>query len=1104
MTKIIENLIEELNDAQKLAVKNPLYSCTKIVAGAGTGKTKIISKRFAKLTYDLIANNIEEPTSKILVITFTDKAANEMKERIIKELTLNNLNAYGDELWISTFHGFCSKILRKHSIEANLSPDFQLAEESDLLKIYNEIIKNLKYNEYNLIENIEKICSSLNLSQELLNINNLKNLSAISSLEDVFSDIFNIIKKIKSLGLTPKEFLQKTISATETFSHNVSTIPFDATTPEDYVISWENHLKRYIDDFCIFEKDMAFKGLTQKPLILAKNGQRKADKWTMAENFIENIENFKETEIYLTKVIALIYAIYQDKLEEKNIADFDDLINKTIYILKNNSIIQAYYQKYFQHLIIDEFQDTNGSQLELIKLLLNPTQPNITFVGDRKQSIYGFRYAQMENLEVLNNFIEKKYNNKYPEIKLETNYRSTSHVLNAVNYVTTEHLQLEESLNACDKKTIKTENKYVKNSQVSDCVCATERKEIEATYIAAEIQKLKKEENIKYKDIAILVKSHAQSELIENILTKYGIPSIKKTNKSFFTNNVIKNAKAVIQLIKNPFNEIALTRLLKIHLSDKELYELKKLIDTLYTEKINNQNKEKQANFCEKIFKLIEANIEIPDQLKLIIETLNKTVQNKKSNSLLQLFSTFSSLYALYNVKNQTEEFQAKLNLRIFEKIISDYEQNKVFSTITNFLEFIEKIEEDRNFELPTVLNIDVDAVQIMTIHASKGLEFPYTFVCAISNNSRKNDGRLILDLQYGTKPGFGLIITKLNDKESPKNLIYKEVWQKPRDLNEAIRLFYVATSRAEKYLNIITFTEQNSSKPAFYTKDFPNFVIKEEIVSSEIKPEKNAIRSAKISIDNEIQPKLNIQPSINNETNTKFSFSKLNTFINCPIKFILKYKYGYPSLSVQHEGTKIGTIVHKLIYNSLVYNIDYNKECLENIFKEFNVDGETKTNITTCFNNFLISPYSPNQLKNKEYTAEHNFKFIYELENNSVEFMGDIDLLVKNEDNTFSIIDFKTNANIEKDKDNYYFQLYLYKKAIESQGLKVKSAEILSLNNNGFFDSILLPNEIEIQKSFENILLDSIKYFNIENIIKDNNQQNKNCKYCEYNYICN
>lgn len=1102
MINTIETLTKGLNNEQKQAVENPLFSCTKIVAGAGTGKTNIISKRFAKLTFDLIENNIENPTSKILVITFTDKAANEMKERIIKVLNENNLNSYGEDFWISTFHGFCNKILRKHAIEANLAPDFELAEESTLFQLYENIIKTLKNNEYKFIDNIDKLCSRLNLNPQLLDISNLKKLSSISSLENIFDDIFSIIKKIKSLGLTPEEFLQKTISSTQNFSQTVRTIPFGFSSAEEYIINWENHLKPYTDKFCIFEKETAFKGLTQKALLLTKNKTSKAQNWTAAENFPENISDFEELELYLSKVIALIYAIYQNQLEQKNIVDFDDLINKTIYILKNNKLIRLYYQKYFKHLIIDEFQDTNGSQLELIKLLLNDETPNITFVGDRKQSIYGFRYAQMENLEVLHKYIEEKYNLNFPEIKLFTNYRSSSHVLNTVNYITEEHLKLDENLTACETNQIHIENKYVKNIELSDFSCSNEKKELEATYIASEIQKLKKEEkNTHYNDFAILVKSHAQAELIEKILTKYSIPSIKKTNKSFFTNTTIKNAKAVLNLIKNPTNEIALTRILKIHFSDKELYEIKKTIDEKYFENFEIQ-KNKYPNFCEKVLNLIELNIKINPKLSLIYDTLKETNKNKKSNSLLQLFSTFAQKIPLFNAQTQTEAFQANINLRIFEKIISDYEQKTSFLSLTNFLEYFEKIEEDKNFELPSVLCTNIDAVQIMTIHASKGLEFPYTFVCSISNQSKKTQGHIILDLQYGKKPGFGLIITKLNEQDSPKNLVYKEIWQKPRDLNETIRLFYVAASRAKKYLNILTFKDTANSKAAFYTQNFPPFVINEEKNLSQIeieKPQKNDIK-----IQNNSTPKnqTTLKNIYSQETKHKFSFSKLNTYINCPNKFLIKYKHGFPPLNNSNSGSQVGSIVHRLIYNSIVYNLNYSSQEINSLLEKYNLEPKANMSVLTSYNNFLKSKYAPSNLQNEEFVAEHNFNFTYFIDNKEIEFTGDIDLLIKNKDKTYSIIDFKTNTNIDTEKENYYNQLYLYKKALEAQNLKIKSCEILSLNNNGILESFYLENEEKIKLNFEKTLHQAIKCYENENITYFDKEKNK-CKFCEYNYYC-
>ena len=827
-TDTLEKLIEELNPAQKEAVKNPLMSCTKIVAGAGTGKTKIISKRFSKLVFDLIEKNIENPASRILVITFTDKAANEMKERIIKELNENNLNSFGDDLWISTFHGFCNKILRRHAIEANLAPNFELAEEQNLYKSYEKILKTLKYNEYDKFENINEISSQLGLKADILSIDNLKSLIQINNLDVVFEEIFEIIKKIKSMGLTPKDFLQKTLTATKTFSNTLETLPFGFEENIEYVTNWQNHLRPYTDDFCCFEEDTVFSELAKKP-ILSKNRSSKAQNWTPAEGFPQIIKPITDIEIYLTKVIAFIYAIYQNELELQNIVDFDDLINKTLFILKNNSVIRSYYQKYFKHLIIDEFQDTNGAQLELIKLLLNETAPNITFVGDRKQSIYGFRHAQMENLEELQKFIEQKYAQKYPQIKLETNYRSTGHVLNAVNYVTTHHLGLDETLSPNPTAPQTPENKFVKNTEITGFEHANDIKIGEAKYIACEIEKIKKEYNANYKDFAILVKSHQQSDLIDEILLKSGIPAIKKTNTSFFTNPTIKNALAVLKLLKKPLDEIALTRILQIELSDKELYALKQQIDNDISENNLNPDK-KQLRLSEKIIKLYEKNILKSQKLKDIFNILALSIKTKTQKSILELFTYFEQNINLYSAPSEIEHFQNEYNLRVFEKIIYNFERTKNYTNISEFLEYFDKIQKDRTFNLPVVSSTGIDAVQIMTIHASKGLEFPYVFVCGISSRLKTSKNNIIFDLQYGKKPGFGLVISKLNKSDSPKKLIYKQLWETPRTLNENIRVFYVAVSRAVKYLNILTYTPQTRNKPADYTCNYPDSIIKETI----------------------------------------------------------------------------------------------------------------------------------------------------------------------------------------------------------------------------------------------------------------------------------
>ena len=844
----IEKFTDGLNDEQKDAVKNPINSCTKIVAGAGTGKTKIISKRFVKLVFDLMKEGIEDAAQHILVITFTDKAAGEMKARIVKELEENGIEA--DELWVSTFHSFCSRILKKHSIEAGLSPAFKMGDEDELEKIYSNIIKRIKYNEYKTIDNIAQIAANLGLNAEILSASNLKTLNKIDTLDTIFDEIFKVIKKIKSLGLEPKDFLKKALQSTSEFSKNLATLPFGFDDKNDYINNWEEHLKPYCDDFCKFtdiktDKNGkntdkgAFASLTASTnkLILDKNGKSKASFWGYASGFPECLEKIAPYEHYLAQVIALIYAIYAKELEQADLIDFDDLINKTIFIFKHNELLRTYYSKYFRHLVIDEFQDTNGSQLELIKLLLSPDNADITFVGDRKQSIYGFRFAQMENLEVLHKFVEKKYNQKYDEIRLKTNYRSTNYVLDAVNYVTEEHLQLDEALEAFKKAD--SENKDVKYTELFGSEHTDDLKIGEAKYIAKEIMRLKKEDNAEFKDFAVLVKSHAQAELVEKYLAKSDIPSIKKVNTGFFKEPVIRNAIALLRLYADATDEIAFTRILKIKLSDSQIYRLKLALDKEIL-KTKEFEELKRMNFCAKIRFVLSQNIfnslEIDDKTKnyteLIFNTLQELKVKRKSFSLVQSYYKLINSIIPYKPATRAENQIAERNLRVFEKILTDYTDSDNYVSAKKFLEYIDKIKEDRNFEFPSIAASTVNAVQILTIHASKGLEFPYVFVLALSSKLQNPDTNINFDFQYGNKPGFGILIRKFEGKATPKALVYNEIWRKPREKNEALRLFYVAVSRAEKYLNVFT---SDSTKIADYTKFFPNPVFAEQVDINEL-----------------------------------------------------------------------------------------------------------------------------------------------------------------------------------------------------------------------------------------------------------------------------
>lgn len=820
MTNIAEKLTDGLNEQQKRAVMNPCDSCTKIVAGAGTGKTKIISKRFTKLAIELNA------PERILVITFTDKASGEMRERILSELKENFLEDVCGDLWISTFHSFCIRMLKKHSIEAGLSPSFKLADEKMLNRVYEYITKSIKYGQTDSIKDIDIVLGSLGLDKNILGIESFGSLNKIADSQRIFDEIFLIIKKIKSLGLTPDEFFQKTVNATTNFTGTLKRTPFKFDSKEEYTLEWSRLFKDYTDDYCVFDSAV-FDLIAKEKIILDKYGKRKASEYGLAEGFPENLDVIEENELRLTRIIAAIYAIYQNLLMSFDYVDFDDLINKTIEILKNNELIRKHYQDYFKHIVIDEFQDTNGAQLELIELLLNPENANITYVGDRKQSIYGFRYAQMENLEVLHRHLERKYSKKYEPINLCFNYRSTDEVLEMVNYVTEHELSLEdEKIYAGIKHEHLHQNVFV--TCLNGFNDAYTHKIKEAEYIADEILNLKIRDEAKLKDFAILVKSHAQADLIEKSLRKKGIPAIKKVNTGFFGEPVIKNTLALLRLAKYSADEIALVRILKTRFSEAQIYKLKCLMDeTIFPD--GDFEELKKLNFVQKYF-LVKEKLPESEICEFLSKVYSLLPEIKKSScSILEGYYRLIKEIPPYICDDDFELFKAQNDLKIFEKIISDYADSEEFISYATFLDYIDRIKQDRNFELPSVASKEPDAVQILTIHASKGLEFPYVFCAGITSSSKTADKSLFsFDMQYGDKPGFGLILNKFNQKSTPKAVLYKALWKKPREWNESLRLFYVAISRAKKYLNVLNFEpfgNNGSIKPAEYIQNLSDFL---------------------------------------------------------------------------------------------------------------------------------------------------------------------------------------------------------------------------------------------------------------------------------------
>lgn len=795
-----EELFSELNPNQQKAVFADINSCTKIAAGAGSGKTKVIASRFLKLVLEMGNMGIKNPAEKILVITFTEKAAKEMRERILKTLDQNNINTFGQKLWISTFHSFTSRILKTHSVEINLNPDFELVEEVSAEEIYNEIVKKIKNNELNK-EQISKITKKLNIEENILEQKSLKPLLLIHKIEELFFEIFKTIKQIKAKGLSPKEFLEVTISSINSFSADISKLYQRQYSREDYALHFSNVLGEYSTENVDFM--VASDKIIGSKTIILKNGKTKAEQWILNPEFYENLHSCEQMEILFTKLTALIYEIYQEELQSRSLLDFDDLINKTLEIFKEKPKVLEKYKKQFEHIIIDEFQDTNGAQLELTKFLCADESANITFVGDKKQSIYAFRFAQSENLDVLFSILEKKYNTTYPKYELNTNYRSSDKVLEAVNTLVENHLKLDEKLLVGNKNF--KETKVVKHI-FKDAGNASKIQILEAEYIADKIMQLKEKTGFNYNDFAILVDSHKEADFIEKYLSKNNIAAIKAANKSFFISPNIKNYNFALTLADNKYNEYALIKVLLASMSQEEVYILQKLINNEFSEE-----EKYKLNFAQKFFNEKTKNIVLSfsEHTKKVYELYTKNLKFKNTHDV---FLEILKELKLINHSEEWKNTKAQIETKVFEKIILNWQTQKHYMPPALFLNYLKDISENVNFELPKVIINDINAVNIMTVHASKGLEFECVFVTK-NVADRKNiiKDKYIFDISYEGKKPFGVIF---KDDKNPKAGVYKEIWQSPRDYAEKLRLFYVAISRAKSFLYLTSFEKYSNVYP--------------------------------------------------------------------------------------------------------------------------------------------------------------------------------------------------------------------------------------------------------------------------------------------------
>ena len=596
--------LSRLNKEQQEAVKH-MEGPLLILAGAGSGKTTMMTHRIAYM--------LEKGVSpyNILAVTFTNKAAGEMKDRI------ESLTGGTRGMWVMTFHAMCVRILRNHGDVLGFKNGFSIYDESDKKALLKRIVKDLKID--------EKIYPVSYLG------------SVISSCKEAEED------------------------------------------PDDYI-----------------------------------------------EN---NSMNFK------AETVAKVYARYMEDLQQNNAMDFDDLLWNAVKLFEASSEVLSYYQQRFKYIMVDEYQDTNYLQYKLIHALAEKSH-NLCVVGDDDQCIYQWRGADIRNiLDFEKDFSETKV------IKLEQNYRSDANILDLANSV----IANNRNRKAKELWTDRNEGNKITYRRLED-------EQREAWYVGGEIQRLHDEEGIPFNDMAILYRKNAQSRPFEEKFSFRCIPYRVLGGTRFYDRKEIKDVMSYMHLVENPSDDVAMARIINEPKRGLGPKSLGGIVSYAKAYKLSIFEALKEQEVLGSLSRKSRAAVE---DLVTMLDELGAEQDNMELSDIYDNLIRRSGYLTALEAENTVEADARIENILELRSVIAEFEEKAAGSVLTDeedeFREERDRLRED-GFDVkePTLLqsfleriallsDIDnrdesEDAVVMMTLHSSKGLEFPVVFMPGMEN----------------------------------------------------------------------------------------------------------------------------------------------------------------------------------------------------------------------------------------------------------------------------------------------------------------------------------------------------------------------------------
>jgi len=745
------------NLAQERAIGHPVDRPLKVAAGPGTGKTYLLAERYLRL---LSAEGLAP--HQILALTFTNRAAGEMRERIARHgLLSGTLTSTLDlsEAWIGTFHGTCLRLLQEQPLATGLTRGLAAIDGVERQRLRADIRERL-------------------LDGALGDEGWQPDDALLLELADdgFWRGAWATVDRLQDLLVAPEEFL---IEATAR-----------ATRPRAEAETWASA-----------QASTASKTSRSRDKAQAAAANASADYALLPG---------------LAAIVATVYRAYRDELHRRGLLDFPGQIMAAYRLLTAHPAVAARYKAQFRHILVDEVQDTSGAQMRLVAALAAPDLSNVTVIGDGKQSIYGWRGARPENLA---RFRPAEHGGA--EIVLGRNYRSYQEIVDVAAHalvplvasgrVAAAELELIAARGSAGQPVVTLASPADPDEDGDDgaadvaggALSLDEGRRREAAYIAARVRALLADGQ-RGEDIVILLRSVARADVYEQALREAGVPTLLGGGQGFFARPEVRDALALLRAAVDPLDDVALVRVMQgplCGLSDVAVAAVAR--HAAYGRLYQGLARAETLPFS---VPARDETVRRAQSLVALLGRIGRQLEALPLPELLQEMLQESGYLDYVRTRPEANRARALANLERLRRAADTYAALHPLDTAAAFARQLSYSLEEGLDEAEESVDAGPDVVRLMTVHQAKGLEFPVVIVADARPRAYRLDGAA--NVAYDEDEGFLLLKrhdpTTLETRDAADVEGYKER-ERARTLEEERYVWYVALTRAEQRLILTT-----------------------------------------------------------------------------------------------------------------------------------------------------------------------------------------------------------------------------------------------------------------------------------------------------------